>query len=716
MDLSIVIVSYRTPEHLRRCLNVLAGYRSPLALEIIVVDNESGDESPAVARSFSGVTVVETGSNLGFAGGVNRGLAVAHGRYALVLNPDVEVGEGSLDALVAFMDAHPETGLAGPKLLNGDGTLQHSCRRFYTLNTILLRRTPLGKLFPNAPALRRHLMLDYDHAAPRPVDWVTGAAMIVRREALADVGPMDERYFLYFEDVDWCTRMQARGWLVQYVPASVMTHHWQHASGVGLGRAARTHLRSGIRFYERWGTLLYVLRQYRAQWTTAALLALDLLAIVGAFLIAFFVRRELNFILEKPVWPLATYRGFLFSSTLVFLGTFAANGLYRGIKEGDWVDVAFRVGRATTIAALVVMGSTFVLNMQGYSRVMVLGSWPAAALLTFAVRFALASLGARVRRDRLGLRRVALVGPDAILDRLESVLREKPELGWEPIRMRTQPAAGTPADAAEALGRRLAVERVHEVVVTPASLGAAEEDLAGALLPLRRAGMEVRVISAFLAGLPPRARLEGVGPYSWLSLTRPGLGPARVSKRVIDVLVSVLLLVLGLAPFFLAVLRRAATGRVREPEEVLAGQWGEPVTVRRLSGTGRIRHYPLLLAVLRGWLSLVGPRPLAPGSEIPGGPGWGRVRERHRPGLVGPWSLHPASTPDEEMQQELRYLEEWTPEADLKLLTRVALRRSGGSPGPGSAAPAARDASPPRPVSHPGSSPRGEILESGSSS
>ncbi|NNF08156.1 MAG: glycosyltransferase, partial [Candidatus Eisenbacteria bacterium] len=180
MDLSIVIVSYRTPEHLKRCLTRLSQHKARCSFEVLVVDNESGDESPEIARSFESVTVIESGANLGFAGGVNRGLAAGRGRYSLVLNPDVEVGPNSLDELVDYMDDHPEVGLAGPKLLNTDGSLQHSCRRFYTFKAILLRRTFLGKLFPNSQTIKRHLMLDYDHEEPRAVDWVAGAAMVVR--------------------------------------------------------------------------------------------------------------------------------------------------------------------------------------------------------------------------------------------------------------------------------------------------------------------------------------------------------------------------------------------------------------------------------------------------------------------------------------------------------------------------------------------------------
>ncbi len=691
VDLSIVIVSYRTPEVLRECLKVLTTDTGTRSREILVVDNDSGDESPAVARSFEGVRVIETGDNLGFAGGVNRGLAEADGRFLLVLNPDIEVQPGSLDTLIDFMEAHPETGIAAPKLLNTDGTLQHSCRRFYTLSTIILRRSFLGRIFPDAAPLRRHLMLDYDHETPRAVDWVAGAAMLVRREALDDVGPMDERYFLYFEDVDWCTRMQARGWLVHYVPDSVMTHHWQRASRT-LGPAARRHLRSGLRFYDRWGGFLHVLRQSAGAWRTGALVALDLLTITAAFLLAFLARQQMAFWLQKPVWSLSFYGSFFAASVVVYLAGFSMQGLYREVREGDWVDVAFRVIKGATLGALVLMASTFVLDMRSYSRAIVLASWPLAAMGVFLNRRLVYALSARARRERWNLRRVALIGEDPAMDRLEATLRENTELGWEPVRIRRTPWVGLPPRDADALLiTLLARERVTEVVVSPTALGVAEDAVAERILPLRRAGHGVRLVSNFLSALPPRARVERIGDVSWLALERPRLQPTKTSKRVLDLAGALVLGGLGLLPVLaLGAARGLARREFLEPGTPWKGRWGETLRVRRIAGGGRLADYPLLGAVLRGRLSLVGPRPLAPGETVPGGDAWLRVREHHRPGLVGPWSLVATQTPEEEMQQELRYLEDWTAELDLKLLARVALRRPGGGHGSGSSSPARR--------------------------
>jgi lipopolysaccharide/colanic/teichoic acid biosynthesis glycosyltransferase len=240
--------------------------------------------------------------------------------------------------------------------------------------------------------------------------------------------------------------------------------------------------------------------------------------------------------------------------------------------------------------------------------------------------------------------------------------------------------------------KQLSSERVSEVVVTPESLGVSEEDLTNEVLPLRRAGFGVRLVSSFLGSLPPRSRVESIRGVSWLALERPGLRSRSLSKRTLDLAGSLLFMILGFLPFLVVLGLRGISGKkVWEPREPRVGRWGEIFTRRRLAGGGWFQSYPLLGNVLRGRMSLVGPRPLRPGEPVPGGDAWLRVREHYRPGLVGPWSLAPAVSPQEEMHQELRYLEEWSPELDLKLLTRVALRRPGGGTGSGSASPTERE-------------------------
>jgi hypothetical protein len=252
MDLSVVIVYYRALDALPACLASLPAACEGLTYEVLVVDNASGDDMAGqVRRNFPAVRWFDNEANVGFARGVNRGLAEARGRCLALLNPDCEAAAGSLTALVRHLDEHPEVGAVGPRILDPDGSLQLSCRRFPTHWTGLFNRYSLAtRLFPNNPWSRSYLMLDFDHASTRAVDWISGACLVTRRDVVERVGPMDEAFFLFNEDVDWCRRMGQAGYQVVYHPAATVTH------AVGASKGAlpvwllwRRH--QGMRHYYR---------------------------------------------------------------------------------------------------------------------------------------------------------------------------------------------------------------------------------------------------------------------------------------------------------------------------------------------------------------------------------------------------------------------------------------------------------------------------------
>jgi len=254
VDLSIVILNYRTPDLLLDCLAALGQY--PLTrgtAETWVVDNASGDDTAErVRRDYPGVHLLVNASNFGFAAGNNRGVAKCRGRYFLLLNPDTCVQAGALNELERFMDATPRAGAAGGQLIGLDGEIQTSCRQFPNLLAVILRGTPLHRLWPSCPSLRRYLMCDWDHQSARPVDWVLGACMIFRRQAWEAVGPFDEAFFMYYEDIDWCHRAGTAGWAVYYVPSARIMHHHRRQSARGLfNRLTKEHVKSIIRLFHK---------------------------------------------------------------------------------------------------------------------------------------------------------------------------------------------------------------------------------------------------------------------------------------------------------------------------------------------------------------------------------------------------------------------------------------------------------------------------------
>lgn len=256
MDLSIVILNYKSNNMVKECLAGIKSIGVDLKYEIIVVDNASGDGVEKILqKNFPEVKFIASPENVGFAAGNNIGIRAAIGRYILIMNPDIAVFSGSLEALVRYMDENSRVGIAGPKLLNPDRSVQFSVYRFPKRVTPVYRRTPLGSTAGGQRELQRYLMKDWDHEEAREVDWLLGACLIVRREAMREVGLFDERYFLYFEDTDWCRRFWEVGWKVAYVPSSTMVHFHRRESAESplfaslFKKTTQAHILSSIKYF-----------------------------------------------------------------------------------------------------------------------------------------------------------------------------------------------------------------------------------------------------------------------------------------------------------------------------------------------------------------------------------------------------------------------------------------------------------------------------------
>ena len=231
VDLSIVILSWNVRDLLRQCLESMASGRPlsanhpPLTTEIIVVDNASSDGSVEMVRAeFPEVRLIANQTNRGYTGGNNDGIAAATGRYVMILNPDTRVLNDALAAMVAYADAHPDVGIVGPQLLNSDGSVQSSRRHFPTLMTGLFESTWLQPLAPR-DVLRRYYVLDQPDDAIQEVDWLFGACFLVRRKVIQQVGALDEVFFMYSEEMDWCRRIRQAGWKVVYLPEAQVIHY-----------------------------------------------------------------------------------------------------------------------------------------------------------------------------------------------------------------------------------------------------------------------------------------------------------------------------------------------------------------------------------------------------------------------------------------------------------------------------------------------------------
>jgi len=226
IDIAVVVVNWNAKDDLRACLQSLARTSEPtISSETWVVDNASTDGSAEMVRAeFPDAHLVVNGANLGFSRANNQAIALSKSRYVFLLNSDAFVHPHALRELTAYADVHPDAGVLGPRVLNPDGSLQYSCRHFPTLGAGFFRNTYLGRLFPHNKYAQDYLMTDFDHLSTKAVDWVSGCAMFIRRALLDTIGALDERFFMYCEDVDFCLRAGQAHSQVVYVPQAIVTH------------------------------------------------------------------------------------------------------------------------------------------------------------------------------------------------------------------------------------------------------------------------------------------------------------------------------------------------------------------------------------------------------------------------------------------------------------------------------------------------------------
>jgi N-acetylglucosaminyl-diphospho-decaprenol L-rhamnosyltransferase len=228
--IAVVVVNHETRDHLRACLETV---REAGPAEVVVVDNASRDGSVEMVREgFPEVRLLANADNPGYGAASNRGIAACRAPYVLLLNSDTRLRPGALAALAAELDRHPRTGIAGPRLLNPDGTRQPSCFPFLTPFNVLAMNTYLNRVVRYAPGLRRRFRPVYSAIPGGEVPWVKGAALGVRREAFAAVGGFDETYFLYAEEMDLCWRLRAAGWEIRFTPEAEVVHE----EGASTGR------------------------------------------------------------------------------------------------------------------------------------------------------------------------------------------------------------------------------------------------------------------------------------------------------------------------------------------------------------------------------------------------------------------------------------------------------------------------------------------------
>lgn len=258
--LSIIITHHQTLALLKLCLKSIKENIGALEHEVIVVDSQSKKSTRELIKEESPkVKIIHFSKNVGYAKIVNAGLKTAKGEYILILNADIIILKESISKMLEFIENHPEVGIVGPQLLTFSNQPQNSCFRFPSLGVILARRTFLGKLKWGKKKLNEFLMESKNLSNPKDVDWVQGSAMFVRQAAIKKIGLLDERFFMYFEDMDWCRRFWKNGYSIVYLPAAQMSHYYYRVSkkwggflDIFLNKYTRLHLISALKYFWKW--------------------------------------------------------------------------------------------------------------------------------------------------------------------------------------------------------------------------------------------------------------------------------------------------------------------------------------------------------------------------------------------------------------------------------------------------------------------------------
>lgn len=711
----IIVVSYETPELLEACIESLVA--QGLSTNVCIVDNSNTAESRTrIQKRFPDLEVLHYGENLGYAGAINRAASGSKTDYILVLNADTVLTEGGITAALDYMQDHPDVALLGPRLEYPSGDLQPTCRRFYNMRSLLFRRTFIGRLWPHAGPLREHLMLDFDHKRPITVDWIMGAAMLIRRSAFLAVGGMDARYFLYFEDVDLCRRFRETGWHVVYNPSVTIIHHYQRQSfDRGLfNRDLWRHLFSSLKYLDRWNPELALTRLVSRHTMRMLLACWDITAPLLAFLVAYQARILTGTMLAKPLYPMENYVGFLALEIFILLFTVAASGGYTIPKDAFTSRQVSTIVTALVFTMLAFALTSIVLdnymNTMGLSRLVVVLSLVFAVPIILGGRLLLAVIQRLLWSRRLGLTRLIFLGWSPSFAQLSKELAEDPLFGYDPLGFIDGPELDAEIPALPRLGTAHDLDAIltthgpGEVVCTSDLL----PSQVGTVLKCLQHGLVLRVVHEGARSSITDAHTDDFLGYQGQTLCWPITRDIQLCLKYLLDIVGAAILLFAHMPILLwaawrirredggpAMFRQKHWGckgktfgmlRFRTLATALPGSGGstsqapfsdaeQPDNGQRLLKIGRLLRawnldeLPQLFNVLMGHMSLVGPRP-QPLLHNDSNRRSQELRLSVKPGITGLWQVFKQRewTIDQMILLDLRYILGWSLALDFRIL------------------------------------------------
>jgi GT2 family glycosyltransferase len=555
--ISVIIVNYNVREFLHQSIISLKKALRGIPSEIIVVDNASDDGSnEMVQNKFPGVQLISMKTNSGFAAANNAALKVARGKYLFLLNPDTIVQEDTVSVMLNFMEEHPDAGMAGCKVLNPDGTFQLPCRRgFLTPWTALTKIIGLGSLFPSFRLFGGYNITYRSTEETYSVDAISGSCMFVRREAYENVGGLDESYFMYGEDLDWCYRILRAGWKVYYVHSTQIIHYRGEST-------KRSNVDEMKMFYE--AMHIFVQKHYHSSPVTLALLRLS----IGAVSFAAFISALL-----RP-WKAALIDWFLIDGSLV-LAEYVRRGKIFAYPDYAY-PVIFSIPAIIVIANLYSMGVyttrklsvsrtilavgsgyiilsalTAFFKTYAFSRMIVLFSGLFVMILLPLWRFLLRRSGRRFVHEGLLGMRTALVGTDAKACELLKKLRTAPQSGYEIIGLIGtshkdvgEKLSGIPVLASiENINKAIHEYRLSDIIFAPDSIPYSQ--ILSIMSHVRESGVAFHLVPNTMDVVVGKTSIDILDQMPLVQLSFNISKPFhRFNKRIFDILLSGLLFII----------------------------------------------------------------------------------------------------------------------------------------------------------------------------
>ncbi len=687
-ELSVIIVNYNVKDFLEQTLISVTKALQGIDSEIIVVDNHSNDGSvPHVRQRFPNATLIANSVNLGFAGACNQGLRAAHGRFLLLLNPDTIVQEDTFTRVLKFMEQHPDAGMVGCKILNPDGTLQLACRRsFPTPWVAFTKLSGLSQLFPKSRLFGRYNLTYLDPEQNYEVEAISGSFMMIRCEVLQDVGYLDESFFMYGEDLDWCYRVHQAGWKVRYFPGTQIIHFKGESSKRAEFDRLKMFYQAMSRFAKKHFHTRYLLMPYWALWLAiwaraclaffiksmkyCAVPLTDLLLLVLSLTLSVYIRFESLESLHQFI-PVMVIYSIVWMAALSYFGCFekhkfSLSKAVLAITTGFFINAAF----------------TFFFKQYAFSRAVVLlaGSLNLIAapgwrlVLRMLPRLGIAPFQGTLGKTLLA-RNTLIVGDTESGQRLIKKFNAQIDAGYNVlglVSLNGKSSSDVSVDvpvlgSIEELHSIIKSRRIQEVIFSTSELS--YDRILSVIAQSRRQHVNFKLAPSNLDVIIGKASIDRIDDLPLVELDyRLERAYNQLIKRSFDLILSGILIILT-APFY--VFKRFVQ-RTPLAKKIIIGNLNRKVILYEFARkkSGKVHRLPYLWSVWNGDLSFVG-KEMIEVAETPD------QRDLDlKPGLTGLVQVnrHKQLTPEDKEKYYLYYLKNYSFFLDLEIILKALFK------------------------------------------